>query len=275
MSFPPQAPHDRLAALFTRANASAAKGELRDALKSYDKILAMAPGVLDVINNRAICLSRLGRHAEAIASYDKVLAARPEDVRARTNRATALKLLGRLEEAMADYGRALAAAPNYADALYNRGNAFADIGRPQDAIRDLRAALSLQPYDSDAHTSLIFALNFDTGASVESQQAERARWAAAFSRFPPHAKHANEPTRERRLRIGYVSSHFRHQAATYSFGGVITHHDPEQFEIICFSDTVEEDDLTRHLRRKVGKWHRTAGWSDDELDKPRLRGGSG
>jgi hypothetical protein len=33
------------------------------------------------------------------------------------------------------------------------------------------------------------------------------------------------------------------------------------------ADTVEEDDLTRHLRRKVGKWHRTAGWSYDELDK--------
>src|ERR671925_387353 len=102
------------------------------------------------------------------------------------------------------------------DALYNRGNAFADIGRPQDAVRDLRAALSLRPHDMDVHTSLIFALNFDSGASPESQQAERARWAATFSRFPS-IKHANEPVPERRLRIGYVSSHFRHQAATYSF----------------------------------------------------------
>ncbi len=267
MSFPPQATHDRIAALFARGNALAVKGELRDALKSYDKILAIAPGILEVINNRGICLSQLGRYGEAIASYDKVLAAQPDDARARANRATALKLCGRLEEAMADYDRVLAAAPDHADAWYNRGNAFADIGRPQDAIRDLRAALALRPYDGDVHTSLIFALNFDPGASAESLQAERARWAAQFARLAPPARHANAPDRERRLRIGYVSSHFRHQAATYSFGGVIAHHDPAQFEVVCFSDTVQEDDLTRALRRKAAKWHRTAAWSDAELDK--------
>ena len=215
-------------------------------------------------NNRGNCLSQLGRQAEAIVNYDQVLAARPGDVRARANRATAMKLIGRVDEAIAEYGRVLAAAPNHADALYNRGNAFADIGRPQEAVRDLRAALSLRPQDMDVHTSLIFALNFDTRASPESQQAERANWAAAFSRFPP-ARHANDPDRERQLRVGYVSSYFRHQAATYSFGGVITHHDPEQFEVVCFSDTVEEDDVTRRLRRSAGKWHRTAQLSDDEL----------
>jgi predicted O-linked N-acetylglucosamine transferase (SPINDLY family) len=265
MSYQPHPGQDRIVKLFREGAGFAAKGQFREALKCFDKVLAVAPNLPDAINNRGNCLSLLGRHAEAVACYDKLLAARPDDPRARTNRANALKQLGRFEEAIADYGRALALAPNHVDALYNRGNAFIDIGRPQDAIRDLRAALSLQPNDPGIHTSLIFALNFDTGATAESLQAERAKWAAPFARFLPTARHANEPDRDRKLRIGYVSSHFRHQAATYSFGGAIVHHDPEQFEIFCYSDTAQEDDVSERLRKRADTWHRTIQRSDDEL----------
>jgi len=62
-----------------------------------------------------------------------------------------------------------------------------------------------------------------------------------------------------------VSSHFRHQAASYAFGGVIVHHDPEHFEIVCYSDTAEEDDLPRDLRKGADKWRRTIEHSDVKL----------
>ena len=65
--------------------------------------------------------------------------------------------------------------------------------------------------------------------------------------------------------MGYVSAHFRRQAATYSFGGVILHHDTKNFEITCYSDTAPEDDVTRLLRSHVGKWRRTSHLSNDEL----------
>jgi protein O-GlcNAc transferase len=150
------------------------------------------------------------------------------------------------------------------EALFNRGNAYIDLGRPKDAIYDLRNALSLRPNDTDIHTSLIFAVNFDTDATAESLQAERAKWA---SHLPNSAgmTHPNDPNPERRLRVGYVSSHFRHQAATYAFGGVIVHHDPDQFEVVCYSDTAAEDDLSAHLRHRADKWRRTSDLSDDQL----------
>jgi hypothetical protein len=40
---------------------------------------------------------------------------------------------------------------------------------------------------------------------------------------------------------------------------------PAQFEIVCYSDTPEEDDLTAHLRKSAGKWRRTFELSDKEL----------
>jgi predicted O-linked N-acetylglucosamine transferase (SPINDLY family) len=242
----------------------ASKGDYGRALKCFDKVLSLAPTHLDALNNCADCLVFLGRFDRAITAYDRLLAARPDDFYARSNRAGALKSIGRLEEAVADYDAVLAAAPTHAIALFNRGNAYIDLRRPKDAIRDLRHALSLQPNDSDVHTSLIFALNFDPEATAESLQDERARWASHL-RISAATKHPNEPDPGRKLRIGYVSSHFRHQAATYAFGGVIVHHDPAQFEVVCYSDTAEEDDLSPHLRKSADKWRRTIELSDDKL----------
>ena len=264
MSFTIRVGDDRAAKQFDRGIRLACKGQYREALKCFDKVLSIAPERLDALNCRADCLASLGRHEQAIASYDRLMAVRPDDFRARCNRASALKSVGRLGDAVAEYDTVLEVAPHDIDALFNRGNAYIDLGRPKDAIRDLRRAFSLRPNDTSIHTSLIFALNFDLGATPESLQTERAKWAPHL-RLSASTNHLNEPSPERKLRIGYVSSHFRHQAATYAFGGVIVHHDPEQFEIVCYSDTAEEDDVSAHLRNAAHKWRRTIDLSDDRL----------
>jgi protein O-GlcNAc transferase len=263
-SFPIRLDHDRTAKNFGRGIRLASKGHYREALRCFDKVLFMAPAHLDALNGRGDCLALLGRQEEAIAAYDKLLASRPQDTNARNSKASALKSAGRLDEAVAEYDEVVKVDPNHIEALFNRGNAYLDLGRPNEAIQDLRRALSLQPYDTEIHTSLIFALNFDTEATTASQQAERAKWAAHLGRSAS-ASHPNQRSADRKLRIGYVSSHFRHQAGTYAFGGVIVNHDPEQFEIICYSDTPEEDDLSSYLRNKAEKWSRTIELSDDQL----------
>jgi predicted O-linked N-acetylglucosamine transferase (SPINDLY family) len=256
---------ERIGALMAQGNALASQGQYREAARRYEEVLAVAPRHLDAINNRGNCLFLLGQFADAIKSYDTILAARPNDLRARCNRANALKQLGHCREALDEYLRVLEADPNSADALYNRGNMLADLGRPKEAIRDLRRALALNPNDADTHISLIFALNFDPDATAEDLQAERKAWGLRYDHLLDGVAHVNKPEPDRRLRIGYVSAHFRHQAATYAFGGVIVHHDPQQFEIICYSDTRDEDDVTRRLRGHAHRWHRTSHLSDDQL----------
>jgi protein O-GlcNAc transferase len=299
MSFPTRKAADHITALFMQANALAARAQYREALKSYDKILAKVPGHLDVINNRANCFSALGQYEHAITSYGTILAARPNDIRARTNRASALKQLRRFDEALLDYDRVLKIDPNYSDALYNRGNMLADLGRPKEAVESYRRALvcnpddpaihaalasalfdlrlpreavesyrralEIKPDELNVHSDLIFALNFVPEMTDESLQAERAAWGSRFDGLLKGFKHTNEPRPDRRLRVGYVSAHLRRQAATYSFGAVLLHHDTKKFEITCYSDTAQEDDVTHLLRSHVGNWRRTSHLSNDEL----------
>ena len=109
-----------------------------------------------------------------------------------------------------------------------------DGAAPREAIDCFRRAVAAKSEYPALHSNLIFALNFDPTASAADQQAERAAWAERHaSRFTGAIRaHDNDRDPQRRLRIGYVSSHFRRQAAICAFGGVIVNHDPDRFEVI-------------------------------------------
>lgn len=236
------------------------------ALKCLERAVALQPGLAGAFDNRGIVLTKLERYEEAVASFDAALALHTDNFETISNRAAALVYLERFEEALAGYDRALALRPDFPAALTNRGQCLIELDRVKEGLESLRHALSLKP-DSDCHSKLIFNLNFDSDSSAALLQTERARWntlyAAEFSNLA--VAHKNKPDPARRLKIGYVSSHFRHQAAMYAFGGAILNHDPSGFELHCYSDTPKEDDLTRRVRASVHKWRHTAELSDDEM----------
>ena len=250
-------------ALLNLGNILAGRGRYDEAVTCYEKLLAVAPQQADALNNYGNALGKLGRHGEALARFDRSLAQQPDNPRALINRASVLKELRRYADALADYQSALALDPNYADAHYNLGNALIDLGRPEEAVQSFRRALVTAPDLGDAHTSLIFAMNFEAATTTADQQAERARWARRYAALTPAPPHANSREPERRLRVDYVTPYFRGQAATYSFGGVIVNHDGEQFDVVCYSDTQTEDEVTKKLRAAAGLWRRTQGISDD------------
>jgi protein O-GlcNAc transferase len=184
-----------------------------------------------------------------------------------SNRGDLLQSLVRYREALSSYDKALAINASYYQAFNGRGNALLDQGLVDEAITCYRRALAIKPNEPGIHSNLIFACNFDTAATMADHQAERIRWDEQHARqFAVSIRpHTNDPDPDRRLRIGYVSSHFLHQAATYSFGGVLVSHDPSSFEVICYSDTLQGDDVTARLRAHAAEWHDTAALSDDAL----------
>jgi len=92
--------------------------------------------------------SRLQQPEQALRSYDRALAIDAGCVEALTNAAHLLESLGRAEDALARLDLALAAAPDHVEAHNNRGNVLADLDRFDEAIDDYRRAQSLSPQDS-------------------------------------------------------------------------------------------------------------------------------
>jgi tetratricopeptide (TPR) repeat protein len=120
------------------------------ALDDYDAAIALNPTFAQALNNRGLVLMALGRRREALASYDIALAFQPAYLLALCNRGRALQELGRMDEAVASYDAALAVSPDCLEALNNRGAALQDLGRLDQALTSLDAALALSPDYADA-----------------------------------------------------------------------------------------------------------------------------
>ena len=245
------------------------QGKPGEAMACFERALVLQPDFAEAHYNQGVALAKENRLDDAAKRYERALRLKPDYYAAHYNLGNILKKQGRLDDALASYDRALAIRPGYVDALCNRGTVLLERGNVEAAIICYKRALALKAEQPLAHTGLIFALNFDLKATTADHQAERARWderhARQFARVM--RPHANEPDPDRPLRVGYVSSHFRHQAATYAFGGVLLGHDPRSFDVACYSDTLreDEDDVTARLRAHAGKWRQTVGLSDEAV----------
>ena len=275
------------------------RGLLTEALASYDRAIAIEPRCAEAHNNRGLVMQRLSRFGDALDSFDRAIGLKVDYAEAFNNRGFILHRLGRFEDAITSYQSALTLAPDFLDALNNIGASFHRINRFEEALDSYNQALCIRPDSAEAlcnrgqvllvhgeipeaidclrraaemtrnpavHSAFIFGLNFDPSASAAIKQAERRNWAARYAAgfvesILPHENHRD---RNRQLRVGYVSSYLRRNAATYSFGGVITNHS-DDFYVVCYSDTAISDDVTVRIRNRADVWHDTAGLSDQQL----------
>ncbi len=81
----------------------------------------------------------------------------------------------------------------------------------------------------------------------------------------PRASLPNSKSKSRRLKIGYVSPDLGTHPVGFFTLAVITRHDPEKFDVYCYSDRTSEDPMGAKIRNASHHWRRTADRSMDEL----------
>lgn len=69
----------------------------------------------------------------------------------------------------------------------------------------------------------------------------------------------------RRLRIGYLSPDFREHSLRFFFQAIAEHHDRENFELYCYSDTRKTGGITSAFRNGADAWRDVAGIDDRQL----------
>ena len=109
-------------------------------------------------NNLATALQTEGHVDEAVRHYQRAIALQPDYAPAYNNLGTALRAKGKPLDAVAEYQRALNVRAAYPEAHYNLANALTDAGRPKDAAEHFRIALQAMPGSADVHNNLGIAL---------------------------------------------------------------------------------------------------------------------
>jgi predicted O-linked N-acetylglucosamine transferase (SPINDLY family) len=242
-----------------------ALGQLDEAAECFAHAVALKPDFADAINNLGNIHFEQDRFDDALAEYNKVVVLKPSMVRAHCHLGLTLRSLGRLSEAEASQRRALALDPDFAEAHVNLGSDLFIQGRIAEALDSYDRALALRPDFTEAHSTRVLIRGFDPSLDTATQQAEHKRWYAAHGvkLAAAAAPHGNDADPDRRLRVGYVSADFCLHSASYSFGPVLRHHDPAKIEIVCYSGTRREDDVTSDLRAAASLWRDTRALSDD------------
>ncbi|GLH78886.1 acetylglucosamine transferase [Bradyrhizobium sp. SSBR45G] len=256
-----------VAALINRGCAFKDLRRADEAIADFNRALALAPDDTTALIDRGETFLSLKRNDEALADFDRVIALDPGLALGWLGRANVLMLNKRVSEALAACQRAVAIEPNSPKALSQIGQCHALLGDAEAAVAFFDRALAIDPADDIALANRIFSLDFcDVGYA--QHQAARSEWwrrigSRIAERHPPD--HANDLDPHRRIVVGYVSGDFKEHSAARTFRPVLQNHDKSQFEVICYSNSPVQDEITDSFRQVADKWREVMQWSDDQL----------
>jgi predicted O-linked N-acetylglucosamine transferase (SPINDLY family) len=242
------------------------RGQFQRAVSCYRKSLQLAPDAARTYYNLANALQETDKAEKALLLYQKALALNPNWPEAYNNLGNVYKRLGLLSEAAAAFEKTLEMCPGNPKALNNLGIVCRHQGRVEAAISCYRTALQINPEYSECHSNLVFALNYAPGASQADIFAESCRWWERHGRpLERGFVHRNRPDPNRRLKIGYVSADFQRHPVGFFFLPLVRSHDGNNFEVFCYADTRQPDELTDQIRQAAHHWRSTVGVSDTDL----------
>ena len=246
------------------ANLHRSLGELNQAVRQYEAMIAAGVNAALAHNNLGAILFDQARVAEAIVHLTEALRQNPELAEAHNNLGNAFRETGRLDEAVRHYQEAIRLKPGYAGALSNLAGALKTRGKIPEAIESYKAAISLKPDFTEAHNNLIMLLGYSAEVPhtdlVDQARRFNDEVAAPLLRVRPFV---NPPDPGRRLRIGYVSGDFRDHAVNYFFEPLLAHHDKGNFEFFAYANMHTEDAITARLKPGFDHWRNIRALGQD------------
>ena len=250
------------------------RGRMEEALASYRQAVKLNPGAADWHYKLGNALRAGGRMPEAMASYREAVRLNPVHAAALNNLGNCLKIEGRIAEASACLQAVLRLNPVDHGALVNLAGALGRLERHEESIACYRRALALKPDDAEvrgalveAHSCRAYGALFDPGADARTISAALEEWSRLHAELhgTGTSPHDNDPTPERRLRIGYMSPNFRDHVVGRNVLPLLRNHDHGAFEVFCFSNSRGADGVTGTFRQLADHFQVIAGESDEQV----------
>jgi protein O-GlcNAc transferase len=273
--------HDEAASLITQAiaidpsrahfhsnlgMALRALGRLDDAAASFERALALKPDYVEAHFNLGNLYSKRNQLSKAVESYQAALRINPSYAAAHNNLGNVHRLRQNREDAINAYRKAIESNPRYSEAYGNLGIVLTEQGEVAEGIAAFRTALKLDPANAAALSGLLLALHYDAEIPPEKLFIEHRTYQSSIGASPIRRfTHANKPSLDRRLRVGYVSPDFRMHSVAFFIKGILQAHDRAKFEVFAYSDVAVPDAVTHELKRHVDVWRDVGGLSHAAL----------
>jgi predicted O-linked N-acetylglucosamine transferase (SPINDLY family) len=237
------------------------------ALEYYEQAAQANPKSVPAQMRRADVFQKIGRTKDAVAGYRAAVELQPDHVDAYNNLAVAYDRLGYPDAAVECCRLGLERLPDSWELYLNLATALGFQGRLDESVAAARKAVELQPKSPVAFSNVLFALNLVPGYDPARLFEEHLEWGRRYAEplSAAAAPAANDRSPERRLRVGYVSSHFRDHAVNFFVEPLLAAHDHGDFEIFCYSTVERPDDATRRLEAAADHWRAVRYQRDEQI----------
>lgn len=225
----------------------------------FEKVLAKDPENMMALNNLGAICTEEGRHGEAAGYYQHALKILPGDPEIKSNLMLSCKAFGQKQEAVSlalqiakikDGGQALFPAFNILKSCCFWSEAAEIVPKLIQKIRRGEAGLSAFNHINLPLLS-VSDLDYETLFEILNRSGEMIE----CGREAPSFEH-NEQSIAPALpwRVGYLSPDFRNHAVDHFIRGLIEYHDRTQFEVICYSNTSDKDEITAQYQKTADRF---------------------
>ena len=245
--------------LLSQADQLHRAGQMAQAEEAYRKVLAVDGGQTEAWFKLGVLALQRGQAAEAVEHLERAIGTGSDKPAYYLNLGVALHSLGRIHDAAVAYARAIALRPDYAAAFNNLAQAACEQGDVRQALVCHDRSAELNPGDPVAASNRLLALHYHPDFDAKALFREHQAWDERFGR----AEEKPFGSRNRPLRVGYVSADFRRHSVGYFFAPLLANHDRSVVEAYCYSGVRRADEMTAKLRGAARGWREIARLNDE------------
>lgn len=186
---------------------------------------------------------------------------------AKMQLALTLQKTGEVAEAIEVYKELLDEHPNKAGVYDNLAGATASCDDMEKACLLWEKGCQQTDISAGTHSNRLFMYNYSPQAGREILSSVHLGWGQVLEQSvkPIAEKNPDVEAKDRRLRIGYVSTDFYGHSVSHFLEPVLASHNHDAFEIFCYANNDKEDPMTTRLRYYADHWQRINGQDDDAV----------
>jgi len=258
----------RKSSLKTVADAARIRNDWIAAEDAYRNYLLTMPNDAAAHNDIGIVYCELGQYDAAKDAFSKAAACDPGLTSAHLNLGhLALQQRRAYREAVSHYLAVLEIDPDQADARRQISLAYYELGEVECALHYLNPAPDY-PIDAVSAEYSLFMTNAVPDHDRQTHYEDHLRWAAPFdAKIGEMAvlRQRKGKKSDARIRVGYVSADFREHAVVRFLLPVLERHFREEFEIFCYANQSESDNVTREIRQLPVLWRNVLSLGDNQV----------
>lgn len=247
------------------ADALYTSGQIDRARSLYEEIVKTSPGNKHAIFKLSLIATHQRDYKKSEILLKKLIAREPDNLVYYSNLGYVLHENNNPVEAVSVLSKAISIRADFPDVFLNRANSLTVLGKIDKAIADYKSVLELNPGAGHARANMAYAMNFSQSVREEELFEVHRNYAHSIESGVKKIVYVNTRVKDRKLKIGYLSSDFRRHSVSYFIEPVLDHHDRDKFEVFCYYNHVIEDSTTRHFIGVCDQWRNIARLHDKEV----------